>query len=851
MRELTGGIGLSWLIKLLFRRTSEWTLNLQTGAEETAPTSGAPIPTEWIERATQIGQYGVALLVLLGIGYVIYKMLNAGPKLKGDVSREALKDIKKRLKEDDFLGAGEIAYRVGAYEDAADFYIQAKDMLRAAEAYNKAGQRKEAIMYFKRAGHHARAAELLENSGQYRLAANEFLHAGDSHRAAKLFHKGKDYRRAADLYAEMEQWREAGEAYERMNLREETAQAYQRYFQQELQLVRGQAKKLQREPREKARTAASIYHQQGEHDKAAKLLTEAGFIMDAAGLLTKLGRVEEAASLYVNAKKPEEAAKLYAAQGDHVKAALYQGEAALMQGRNGEAAGFFAKAGEHMRAGDLLVEVGEHAQAAKMYEAARDFRYAGEQYAAAGDIAEAARCYEESGDYHRAGDCYHRLGDVDGQIRALQRLRSFFRLGKLLMEHGRNNEALTELQKVERVDPNFAEANELQGDIMLKKGKVDVAFNKFKLATSEEEPNSDNVGVFYKMATCLEQVEQLEAAARLYERVLSVDYYYKDAQGRFDAIQDDLHGQFGGQPLPSKSMSRIRRPSSNGSRIAISSASRISTSRRRTRTTQPLVETGDMRYEIIDEIARGGMGIVFRARDTVLNRVVAFKILSENLKNNPTAVKYFLREARAAASLSHQNIVTVYDAGEQDDEYYMAMELVHGETLKSLVTRSGPFHEKLIRFILVHTCRGLAYAHSQGIVHRDIKSGNMMLTRDKTLKLMDFGLAKFIEEYQSQHTKAIGTPFYMSPEQILGKGLDHRSDLYSLGVTLFECATGTVPFYKGELSYHHLHSEPSSPRSLNPNLSETLDEIILKLLQKDPNNRFQSANDVLKALKSN
>lgn len=838
------------LLDLLFGRGSWWTINLQVDGNDAIESSGAALSTEWIERATQYGQYAVALLVLLGIAYVIYKMLNAGPELKGDVSRDTLKDIHKRLKEDDFLGAGEIAYRVGAYEDAADFYTQAKDMLRAAEAYNKAGQRKEAILYFKRAGHHGRAAELLENAGQYRLAANEFLNSGDSHRAAKLFLKGKDYRRAADLFAEMERWREAGEAYERMNLREETADAYQRFFEQELQLVRGQTRKLQREPREKARAAASIYHQQGEHNKAAKLLTRAGFIMDAAGLLTKLGRVEEAAQLYVSAKKHGEAAKLYASQGDHMKAALYQGEAALIQGRNAEAAGFFSKAGEHMRAGDLLVELGEHLLAARMYESAKDFRYAAEQYSAAGEIAQAARCYEESGDYHRAGDCYHRLGDVEGQIRSLQRLRSHFRLGKLLIEHGRNNEALTELQKVERIDPNFAEANELQGDIMLKKGKIDVAFNKFKLATSEEEPNSDNVGVFYKMATCLEQVEQLEAAARLYERVLSVDYYYKDAQGRFDAIQDDLHGQFGGQAM-SKSMSRMRRPSSNGSRIAVSSASRISASRRRSRTTQPLVETGELRYEIIDEIARGGMGIVFRARDTVLNRVVAFKILSENLKNNPTAVKYFLREARAAASLSHQNIVTVYDAGEQDDEYYMAMELVHGETLKSLVTRSGPFHEKLIRFILVHTCRGLAYAHSQGIVHRDIKSGNMMLTRDKTLKLMDFGLAKFIEEYQSQHTKAIGTPFYMSPEQILGKGLDHRSDLYSLGVTLFECATGTVPFYKGELSYHHLHSEPSSPRSLNPNLSETLDKIILKLLQKDPNDRFQSALDVLKALKSN
>ncbi|MEO1270740.1 MAG: serine/threonine-protein kinase, partial [Myxococcota bacterium] len=212
-------------------------------------------------------------------------------------------------------------------------------------------------------------------------------------------------------------------------------------------------------------------------------------------------------------------------------------------------------------------------------------------------------------------------------------------------------------------------------------------------------------------------------------------------------------------------------------------------------------------------------------------------------------VKYFLREARAAAALTHPNIVTVFDAGEQGGEYYMAMEYVEGETLKTLVRHNGAFHEKLLRFIVDRCCRGLGFAHERGIVHRDIKSGNIMLTRDKSLKIMDFGLAKFIEEYRSQHTQAIGTPFYMSPEQILGRDLDYRSDLYSLGVTLFECATGTVPFTKGELSYHHLHTPPPRPRDLNPKLSAKMEEMILRLLQKNPDDRYHAANELLKDLK--
>jgi serine/threonine-protein kinase len=243
------------------------------------------------------------------------------------------------------------------------------------------------------------------------------------------------------------------------------------------------------------------------------------------------------------------------------------------------------------------------------------------------------------------------------------------------------------------------------------------------------------------------------------------------------------------------------------------------------------------------------MGIVYKARDGVLDRIVAYKVLSGNLKNNKVAVKYFLREAKAAAKMAHPNIVTVFDAGEQDNEYYMAMEYVEGQTLKSLVNRQGAFPEKLVRYIFVHACRGLQYAHDRGLVHRDIKPGNMMLTRERALKIMDFGLAKFLEEAQANHTRAIGTPYYMAPEQIVGKDLDGRSDLYSLGVSMFECATSKVPFSKGDLSYHHLHTTAPHAIDLNPKISQELSDIIYKCMAKKPDDRFSSASELMTAVK--
>jgi len=244
------------------------------------------------------------------------------------------------------------------------------------------------------------------------------------------------------------------------------------------------------------------------------------------------------------------------------------------------------------------------------------------------------------------------------------------------------------------------------------------------------------------------------------------------------------------------------------------------------------------------------MGIVYKANDTVLDRVVAFKVLPDALKENPQALKNFLREAKSAAQLNHPNIVTVYDAGEQDGRYYIAMEYVDGNTLKEIVRRRGAIAPGGVLHVLVQMCEALAYAHDKKIVHRDIKTANTMWTRDRKAKIMDFGLAKVVEEVRNHTTLVSGTPYYMSPEQTLGKNVDHRTDLYSLGVTLFELATGALPFREGNVPYHHVHTPPPDPRTVNANLPAVLAEIILRCLQKDPEQRYGSAREIVAELRA-
>jgi serine/threonine protein kinase len=251
--------------------------------------------------------------------------------------------------------------------------------------------------------------------------------------------------------------------------------------------------------------------------------------------------------------------------------------------------------------------------------------------------------------------------------------------------------------------------------------------------------------------------------------------------------------------------------------------------------------SAESRYELIEEIGRGGMGVVFKARDRRLGRVVALKRLPDNLRNHPKAVELFLREARAAAALNHANIVTLFDAGQEGDTYYITMELMEGAPLQKIVRKRGKLGARDASRLGIQVANGLQYAHEQKIVHRDIKSANLFFTRNKVVKIMDFGLAKMVEEVRRSTTVIGGTPYYMAPEQSVGGQVDHRADIYALGVTLYEMVCGRVPFDDGDVAYHHRHTPPPDPREHTPDLPDALAELILHMLAKSPDDRCGSA----------
>ena len=258
------------------------------------------------------------------------------------------------------------------------------------------------------------------------------------------------------------------------------------------------------------------------------------------------------------------------------------------------------------------------------------------------------------------------------------------------------------------------------------------------------------------------------------------------------------------------------------------------------------------RYEIIKKIGVGGMATVYKAKCNILKRYVAVKILRDEFTTDEEFIKRFNTEAQAAASLTHPNIVSIYDVGHEDNIYYIVMELVQGKTLKDIINEDGALPWKWALNVSIQVASALEMAHKNNIVHRDIKPHNIIITEDGIAKVTDFGIAKAVSNSTiTAFGTTIGSVHYFSPEHARGGYTDAKSDLYSLGVVMYEMLTGRVPFDADtpvSVALKHMQEKPVEPMKLNPTIPYAVNKIIMKAMEKDPNERYQSATEMLKDL---
>jgi tetratricopeptide (TPR) repeat protein len=723
----------------------------------------------------------------------------AGPELSRGARSKAKRAARKLARRGEHGEAGELCFHSGMLEKAVEYFEAGGDFARAA-LYLKAGQPETAGRIHMLQEKWAEAADCYAKAGRQSVAAEMFEKAGDHRRAGECYAECSFHRQAAEAFAKAHEWLRAARALDEV-VAEETAR------------TGTQAPDKEREVRKLVLEAARFYEKGGEREAALRVLERGGCALEAAELASRLGRHDAAAKLFQRAGEPRRAAEALRAAGQGQDAARILGEHLRDRGDHAEAARQLEEAGEPMAAGDLYRQLERFEDAGGCYERAGELVQAGEMLRLAGELARAAELFGKCGQWAQAAECYAEAEQPLEQAHALARATRYVEAARLYRAAGRDDEALEALQQVDARSSDFAAASAVLGEIFLARGQHALALTKLGQALGDAEPARDTLDAHYALAQALEAAGRPTEAAARYQRILAVDFRYRDAEARLAACR----AQGDAAPAPAQTAA----PG----------------------TTRPA------RYRILGELGRGGMGIVYKAHDTVLDRTVALKVLPEALRENEQALQNFLREAKSAAKLNHPNIVTVYDAGEQDGRYYIAMEYVDGTTLKEILKRRGPVAPGGVLNVLLQLCEALGYAHEQRVVHRDVKTANTMWTRDRKAKIMDFGLAKVVEEVRNHTTLVSGTPYYMSPEQTLGKNVDHRTDIYSLGVTVFELATGTVPFREGNIPYHHVHTPPPDARELNPQLPPLLAQVIARCLEKDPAARFQSTREIAALVK--
>ncbi len=507
------------------------------------------------------------------------------------------------------------------------------------------------------------------------------------------------------------------------------------------------------------------------------------------------------------------AARALERDGQTQVANLLLARAARQGGEKENAARHYEAAGHPLEAAQLRRDLSQFEAAAALFERAGELRCAADMYRAAGELVRAGDVYESVQLWDSAVECFREAGEIGRWVEALERRGQPFEAAKLSLERKDWGRAIRSLQLVAHADPNYPEAARLLADAYRREGHLDLAVSKVeelvRVRGVEELPMED----CDTLVKGLEDGGDCERALSVLEMMRRRDATWPGVATRIETLR--------------KRRSRDESPSPSSDAAAF---------------------TSEFRYEILEELGRGGMGIVFKARDRRLGRVVALKRLPDNLRNHPKAVALFLREARAAAALNHPNIVTLFDAGQEGDTYYITMELLTGWPMHVILKRRGRLTPGDVCRLGAQIANGLQYAHEQRIVHRDIKTANLFFTDNRKVKIMDFGLAKMTEEVRRAATVIGGTPYYMAPEQSQGAAVDHRADIYALGVTFFELLAGKVPFSEGDVAFHHRHTPPPDVRERAEGVPDALAELVAQMIAKKPEDRCESAGFVRQRL---
>ncbi len=800
-----------------------------------------------------------------------------------------------------------LAEDAGENEKAAKHFASAGAYRDAARLYAAAGKTEPAVrcafqaVLGKKAEKDAtsgplQAAELLVSASYHREASALFELAGSFHEAAKSALRSGQTARAGFLYDRAKQWTKAATAYEKAGKLEDAV----RVLDLEARRLRGEiggapadatASRRHQVERKRAELLARI----GRGSEAAKVMRDAAATGASGETLERSGRIEEAIEAYVEAQAFDEALRLARSKvgteprkvPDILRSAGRLAEAAKMYAAHGfaeDAAECYERAEDWMAAGRQWATARQPQRAAQAYERAGQFAEAASCFTEVGEHARAAEVFVRAGDDAHAAASWAKAGRDEEAAMAFVRSRQFFSAAQHFLSAGSKPEARQALQQISKNDPTFERGTIRLAAMLFEEGAVEDAFHRLRLLSADLDAAGElGRERLYWEGRCLEALHRPAEAKVRYEQLLAACEDHRDTAARLRDLLIMLQastvsmatgaGQtavmpgpaHAGQPGAAHTMpagvgegpTRVvhpgQAPMAPGAVAAGQGAVPTAPGAAGPQDSRVL-EIGTLlgnRYQVLEEIGHGGMGRVYKATDNMLGDAVALKTLLAPQEGSQDEAR-LLREVQICRKITHPNVVRVHDVGRYAGGLFVTMELLQGKSLHAVLHRQGRLSLKQARTVLSQVAMGLSEAHELGVVHRDLKPGNVFVT-DRHVKVLDFGIAR-MESHETRLTRtgsAVGSPHYMSPEQLRGQPVDGRSDLYALGVMAYTLLVGREPFQGDTIAavaVAHLQQPAPDLRTVAVGVPAEWASLVSRLLAKVPDGRPGSAGAVAEEL---
>jgi tetratricopeptide (TPR) repeat protein len=735
--------------------------------------------------------------------------------------RKLEREIARLKKQDNYLGAGQLLESAGRMAQAGEAYLEGQEYWAAAATFEKMGRTERAAELFLQAGDYKKGAALFTSAGKPARAAALFLEKGNSLEAARLFGLAGQWAQAAELYEKSGYPLRAAEAWAKHGEVLKAAAAYERHFTENVSIATTYSATSAATSVEakSALLAGQLYEKAGQLEKAVEIYARGGHHRPAAEAYLKLGQSAKAAEAFLRADDAERAAAAFEQAGEAVRAANLRGEAAFKADRPAEAAAWFVKGRDFLRAAELYEGAGKLAEAASAFEAGESWAAAGGVYIRAGLKDRAAAAYERGGEYETAARLHEELGHRQEAAELYGRAGFTFKSGEAAALAGEREKAITLLQRVVPSDENYRAATELLARLFIESGMPGLALERVQKAIGDEPVSVANLDLYYWLARTHEASGTGDEAVALYKKIQAENLGFRDVNDRVTRLQS-------GAPAVAPPVA----PPGPVSPPPSAAAPPPAPSPPPTAAAAPLTARPP-RFVPREEVGRGPLGVVYRGEDSADGRSVAMRQLARDRIGGPGVLPGVVADLKAASRISHPNLVKVIAFMELKGEHYVVTEYVPGRNFAEAIASGRHIGFKQVHALGRIVAQGLATLHAEKLVHGSIQPSNVMVVSG-VIKVADLGLGRLAQ--------ALTPPVsYRPPEG----GLEPAGDLYALAGVMYHLLTGTHP-----------RTQPQGvglplPSRLTPGVPESMDKLLIRGLHPRPELRPASAEEVLAELR--